>query len=75
MSVDKVLMSKALNLQTTIDVSNSMYSRTSIDFSCKYEIKNECSIGTNVKESYFKDTGQENQNTLLKNIKFQESSK
>lgn len=49
MSVDKVLISKALNLQTTIAVSNFMHSRTPIDLFCKYEIKNEHSIGLNVK--------------------------
>lgn len=49
MSVDKVLMSKGLNLQTPIDVPNFMHSRTPIDLICEYEIKNEHSIGMNVK--------------------------
>lgn len=35
MSGDNVLMSKALNLQTTIDVSNFMYSRIPIDLICE----------------------------------------
>lgn len=42
-------MSKALNLQTTIDGFNFMQSRMSIDLTYEYESKHEHSIGINVK--------------------------